>query len=161
MEIPNLSNNFFNNIIMYVYHPKIRKFTKLFINDYYNEILCNNNEYYYDIIMKGLNLINNCDFYKFKELMNQKNGNTETNIKLLSTNSRIPILFYEEKCINTNKPITILFLGTNKNRCLFMKIIEDYAYIENLSTEINNTNDIDEILNNYFTKNGVKNIIIF
>ena len=43
----------------------------------------------------------------------------------------------------------------------FMKIIEDYAYIENLSTEINNTNDIDEIINNYFTKNGVKNIIIF
>ena len=42
-----------------------------------------------------------------------------------------------------------------------MKIIEDYAYIENLSTEINNTNDIDEILNNYFTKNGVKNIITF
>jgi superfamily II DNA or RNA helicase len=33
--------------------------------------------------------------------------------------------------------------------------------LELFATEINNTNDIDEILNNYFTKNGVKNIITF
>ena len=45
MKIPNYQNILYN-IIMYIYHPKIRKFTKLFTNDYYKEILCNNNEYY-------------------------------------------------------------------------------------------------------------------
>lgn len=150
---------------MYIYHPKIRKFTKLFVNDYYKEILCNDNEYYYDIIMKGLILMkenssneSDIDFYKFKKLFNS------TNIKVLQLKCGIPILFYEEKCINNDKPIIILFLGTNKNTRLFVKIIDNNAYLENLSTEINNTNDIKKImyfLKDYYMKKLVKNIITF
>ena len=152
-----------------IYHPKIRKFTKLFVNDYYKEILCNDNEYYYDVIMKGLSLMKGCsnresDNNKFKKLLNYKNNNLETNIKVLQLKSGIPILFYEEKCINNDKPVSILFLGTNKNTCLFVKILDDNAYLENRSTEINNTKDIEEIMyfsKNYCMNNGVKNIITF
>ena len=138
---------------MYIYHPKIRKFTKLFINDYYKEILCNNNEYYYDIIIKGLTLMkggsnsennisnnnsnnSNNDPFMFKLLMRKKNNKRETNINLLQKNSGIKIkndsriLFYEEKSINNDKPVSILFLGTNKNTCLFVKITDDNAYLE-------------------------------
>ena len=168
MKIPKLENILYN-IIMYIYHPKIRKFTKLFVNDYYKEILCNDNEYYYDIIIKGLTLMKGCsnsqsDNNKFKKLLNYKNDNHETNIKVLQLKCGIPILFYEEKCINNDKPISILFLGTNKNTCLFVKIIDNNAYLENLSTEINNTNNIEKImyfLKNYCMNNGVKNIITF
>lgn len=151
-----------------IYHPKIRKFTKLFVNDYYKEILCNDNEYYYDIIMKGLTLIKGCsnsesDNNKFKKLLNYKNDNHETKIKVLQLKSGIPILFYEEKCINNDKPVSILFLGTNKNTCLFVKIIDNNAYLENLSSEINNTNDIEKImyfLKDYCMKNRVNLIFL-
>ena len=45
-----------------------------------------------------------------------------------------------------------------------MKIVDNNAYLENLSSEINNTNDIEKImyfLKDYCMKNGVKNIITF
>lgn len=135
-----------------MYHPKIRKFTKIFINNYYKELLNNDDEYYYDFIIKGLRLINS-DFNKFQKLKNHK----ETNVKLLQTNCGTHFLFYEEKDINNeNKPVTILFLGINKNNSLFLNIIDDYAYFENFST-------VDEIINfaiDYCIKNNVKKIFM-
>ena len=178
-----------------IYHPKIRKFTKLFVNDYYKEILCNDNEYYYDIIMKGLTLMkggansdnninnnnsnnSNNDPFMFKLLMRKMNNKRETNINLLQKNSGIQIkndsriLFYEEKDINNeNKPVSILFLGTKKNRCLIMKIIDDNAYLENLTRErkcikdelFPNTKDIEDMITfsiDYCIKKGVKRIFL-
>lgn len=123
----------------------------------------------YYVIMKELSLMkewsnSESDNNKFKKLLNDKNDNHETNIKVLQLKCGIPILFYEEKCINNDKPVRILFLGTNKNTCLFAKIVDNNAYLENLSTEINNTKDIEEIMyfsTNYCMNNGVKNIITF
>ncbi len=175
-----------------IYHPKIRKFTKLFVNDYYKEILCNDNEYYYDIIMKGLILMkggsninnnfsnnnSNNDPFMFKLLMRKKNNKRETNINLLQKNSGIQIkndsriLFYEEKDINNeNKSVSILFLGTKKNRCLIMKIIDNNAYLENLTRErkcikdelFPNTKDIEDMITfsiDYCIKKGVKRIFL-
>jgi hypothetical protein len=47
-------------------------------------------------------------------------------------------------------------LGINKNNCLFLNIIDDYAYFENFLT-------IDEIINfaiDYFIKNNLKKIFM-
>ena len=136
---------------MYIYYPKIRKFTKLFINNYYKELLCNDNEYYYDIIFEGL--------IKIKQRCLIRNN--EKNVKSLQNISGIPMLFYEEKALNyENKIVTIVFVGIDKNRCLFMNIIDDYAYLENLSNEINYIEDMINFSIDYFIKNGVKKIYL-
>ena len=170
---------------MFTYHPKIRRLNKLFLNNYYKELLENDNEYYYDLIINGFKLLNggsndestnnesnNKNLFHLKLLMKKKSTKKETNVNILQKNNGTPIknnskiLFYEEKDTNNdNKQISILFLGTKKNRCLIMKIIDNIAYLENLTKDelFPDSKDVDEMISfsiDYCKKNNVKQILL-
>jgi hypothetical protein len=138
---------------MYIYHPKVRKFTKLFVNNYYKDIFCNDDEYYYDLILKGLK--------KTKKRLHIENDNTI--VKLVKIDCGNTCLYYEEKRINDeNKPVAILFFGIDKDRCLFVKIIDDYSYLEIITTDYLKK-DIEDMIAfsvKYCMKNGVKKIYL-
>ena len=172
---------------MYIYHPKVRIFNKLFINNYYNEVLNKKHDYHYDFIIKGFELLggsnsntnystNENDPYMFKLLMRKKSKNKEINVSIIENGKPIKknskILFYEEKHKNNeNNLVNILFLGTRRNKCLLLKIIDNIAYLENLTKEkkcIRNelfpdSNDIEDMINfsiDYCKKNNVKKMLL-